>query len=736
MSFLTPLYILGLGVVSLPFVLHLIRRQPRGRIPFSTVMFFKPSPPRMSRKSHIENWLLLMLRMTAICLAAFAFSRPFYRSERWNRKTEGNGKTVLILLDTSASMKRGNLWQQALDKVHETLASAEPSDRLAILTFDSSMNSVIDFKEWDALMPKVRTQIVGERLKSLAPGWAATNLKTALTFGIEKLQAEEETTLHTKAIKNAIKRLQVISDFQKGSRIESWDTDVWPANIDLQMETLEATSVNNAGLHLLSMNRKADDSSVIQVRLKVTNAENSQKNSFSIHWNSFSGKEDTISLTVEPAISRTIVVELHPRKIATTPDSSKIRTVSQETPASVSPVKFTLVGDDYPFDNEVIAFEPKTERVRVLYYGDDTDDGSNGMRNFLEKAYLPTPRRHIDLASQHDGAPAVLFDGSSTATPLAVVTCKISASHLKAMKRYLSRGGTVLVVLKNKSTVNTLAALLDRVEIEASEQQPDRETRFQEIDFDHFLFQPFDSPEFSDFSKIFIWKYRKIDAKQFSHAKILARFDNGDPAILEIPQGNGSIVVFTTSWRLEDSQLALSSKFAPLMNRLLEFNRPENGDNRRYEIGDSVHIPKLGGNLEADPRTVVTTPLRESVTLADGQQEFRNTSQPGVYSFVSMNNEFVVQVHRSEEESDTAPMNMDTFDALGLTVKTLEVKQETHTKVERQQQLMSKELENEQKFWWWLILLTVLVLLLETWVAGQKSRLVQMKRAIAPGTIK
>src|SRR5690606_23965635 len=39
MSFLTPLYILGALAVAAPIVFHLIRRTPKGEVPFSSLMF-------------------------------------------------------------------------------------------------------------------------------------------------------------------------------------------------------------------------------------------------------------------------------------------------------------------------------------------------------------------------------------------------------------------------------------------------------------------------------------------------------------------------------------------------------------------------------------------------------------------------------------------------------------------------------------------------------------------------
>ena len=62
MSFLTPLTSLGLLAIAAPIVFHLIRRTPRGEVPFSSLMFLSPSPPRLTRRSRLDHLLLLLLR--------------------------------------------------------------------------------------------------------------------------------------------------------------------------------------------------------------------------------------------------------------------------------------------------------------------------------------------------------------------------------------------------------------------------------------------------------------------------------------------------------------------------------------------------------------------------------------------------------------------------------------------------------------------------------------------------
>ena len=62
MSFLAPLFLLGTLAVVGPIIFHLIRRTTREQTPFSSLMFLQPTPPRVTRRSRLENLWLLLLR--------------------------------------------------------------------------------------------------------------------------------------------------------------------------------------------------------------------------------------------------------------------------------------------------------------------------------------------------------------------------------------------------------------------------------------------------------------------------------------------------------------------------------------------------------------------------------------------------------------------------------------------------------------------------------------------------
>ena len=105
MGVLAPMYLAGLAALSLPLIFHLVRRTPRGRQEFSSLMFLLPSPPRLTRRSRLDQILLLIMRLAALALLAFAFARPFLRRAATLQLEDLPARRVVILLDHSASMR-------------------------------------------------------------------------------------------------------------------------------------------------------------------------------------------------------------------------------------------------------------------------------------------------------------------------------------------------------------------------------------------------------------------------------------------------------------------------------------------------------------------------------------------------------------------------------------------------------------------------------------------------------
>ena len=179
MSFLAPLYALGALSIGLPILFHLIRRRPRSEAEFSSLMFLTQSPPRLTQRSRLDQLPLLLLRALAVLLLALAFSRPFLRSEALLQQ-DAPSRRIVMLVDTSASMQRADLWDQALAAVNETIDDLSPRDQVGLLAFDSAVRTIVPLESSDSAVDAGQAELLRSATKELAPSNAGTDLGAAL----------------------------------------------------------------------------------------------------------------------------------------------------------------------------------------------------------------------------------------------------------------------------------------------------------------------------------------------------------------------------------------------------------------------------------------------------------------------------------------------------------------------------------------------------------------------------
>src|SRR5258708_13209607 len=126
MNFLAPLFLVGALAIAAPIIFHLIRRTSREKMTFSSLMFLQPTPPRVTRRSRLENFWLLLLRCLVLCLLALGFARPFLQRPVADTAFQGRGKKQALLIDASASIRRENLWPDARAKPEQYPRPASP----------------------------------------------------------------------------------------------------------------------------------------------------------------------------------------------------------------------------------------------------------------------------------------------------------------------------------------------------------------------------------------------------------------------------------------------------------------------------------------------------------------------------------------------------------------------------------------------------------------------------------
>ena len=136
MTFLTPLFLLGLAGLAVPVIIHLIQRERKNVVQFPSLMFLQRIPYQSVRRRKIQHWLLLMVRLAALALIILAFTRPLI--DRTDLPTTGSSaREVVILLDASYSMGFGDRWARAQQAARDEIARLTASDRGSVVLFGS-----------------------------------------------------------------------------------------------------------------------------------------------------------------------------------------------------------------------------------------------------------------------------------------------------------------------------------------------------------------------------------------------------------------------------------------------------------------------------------------------------------------------------------------------------------------------------------------------------------------------
>jgi hypothetical protein len=691
MNFLAPLFLLGALAIAAPFVFHLIRRTTRERTRFGSLMFLKPSPPRLTKRSRLEHLLLLLLRCLALALLAFAFARPFFQETSVQNSGSGLPSRTVVLVDASASMRREGLWVTARERVAELAAQAGPADQFAVVTFGRGVNTLLNFEDWTAAEPSVRRALAAERLEATTPGWESTELGGAVVTASEMLLDQE-------AANPGPRRIVVVSDLQAGSRTDALSSFEWPKGVQLVLSPVTARAGTNASVQLVADAADSEQSRAEPiVRVRVTNAADSRKEQFILGWDETGGTGPAVGgveIYVPPGQSRVISLPVG--------DLTRPRTA------------IVLEGDDEPFDNRIFINPPEKRQVRVLYLGSEAAGDSRQPLFFLQRALTGTARVELSvIARAPDAAPTPEDAGGA----LVFVTDPLPAASAIALRAQLEAGATVVAAPKSAAFGPTLAALVNRPGLALGEASLANYAILADIDFRHPIFAAFADPRYSDFTKIHFWAHRRVDPATLPDHRVLARFDSGDPALVEIGVGQGRLLLLTSGWMPTDSQLAVSSKFVPLLYSMLELGGVIPSVFVPYLTGDALPLP---ASVDVAAPTTVTAPDGTTTSLPAGTRSYAGAAAPGRYRLEAGGAEVTYAVNLDSAESRLQPLSPDELEQLGLPLAPVQA--DAVKAAEREVLLRGVETEGRQKLWRWFVIGALLILLIESGLAGLTAR--------------
>ena len=706
MNFLFPFFALAAMAVAIPILLHFRRQPPQKEVPFSSLMFLEqtPVPPKTRRK--LEDWLLLLLRCLALILLALMFGRPFLRSAK---ATPGEGGVNwCILVDTSASMQREDVWDQVEEKYAAALQKVGEADTLCVVAYDQSPRLLLDHETWTKAPQGTRHIAASGVLQDVEPGWGGTDLGQALIFAAQELSGDGKQARE--------RRIVLISDMQEGSALEALHAASWPEDVAVTVDAVEAPWKNNFTLSpapavtveeaasIASSLQGANATSVGQVRVRVNSTRESEAEKFTLQWNTGTGTGaagENLEATVPPGGTRILTAPARPE-------------------TSGGDARLDLRGDAMDFDNHLYVAKPMAREVRILCLGKGLSRTETDSPLFyMARALKPTPAL-TPLLVEKDPAQLQATDLADADVVLIFGTGPEAGAKL--LRTWVEGGGALVTVADGgKGDGGELwRALGGDAGLKVTEATKD--ALLQDLDFSHPLLQAFAESGVRDFTKIRYWKHRVLEGiGKMEQATVIARFDDGSPAWMEWPLAKGKVLAMTAGWQPSDSQLAVSSKFVPLLYSLVDWSQGRAGSAQSLVVGEPIVAQAAWEGTVSVKRPDGKT---DSWNV-DQTSQYERTDTPGIYVLGIGSETRSVAVNLWPNEGRLAPLDLQRLSETGVKLaqaaKAGTATGEEAAKAERRME--DSEHEQRQKGWKFLLLAALVVLLLETWLAGRRSKL-------------
>ena len=696
MEFLVPLFAAaGAVAAGIPLVLHMLRRAPTKRMPFTLTRFLQSAQPKFTRRSKVEHWPLLFLRILALVLLGLGFARPFVHSGDPSSDAPTTDHYMTLLIDRSASMRRSGIQEEVSRIVLSAVEALPETARLKVCLYSLSTSTVIDRLGWTTFTEGEKAEAVTQVVQEYAADWYATDTGTAI-----RQAAEELLQVGTKGSQRSI---LLVTDFQEGSRFHTLQPGVWPAAVDVDLRIVKPQTTGNASIHSL-VDRHSGRSYV-----RVRNSVDATRSDFRLQ------TRDRHQQPTGTALSLTV------------PPGGQVSIPVSDLDDSEDAVEVILDDDVQQFDNTLPLPRGQEQLSKIAHVGSTNVNDAEQMRYYLERA--------LRGSVPEDGLPVLLedlvsADGVVLPVPedarLIFLTGDVPDALLPSLKSALERECLIVAAISSMEMGQSLATLLpDGVTF--AEAVVDDYAMLGRIDFEHALFADFSEARFADFSSIRFWKHRDIrlpildeSADKPAPCQVVARFDSGEPAMIRFHgQSVGQVFVLASGWHPGDSQWALSTRFAPFVSRFVDLARPETEQAQRVTVGDTLDPSEffLSDTWSAE--------FPDGSTLQSTSQDAMSLTitQPGRYLLRSNDADasapMTLLAEVDPDESRTAPLPEGQLYSLGLAGHARGDSAKSNSPPAR---TPAEQLESQQKYWRWCLLAGLGCLALEALLASAIER--------------
>jgi hypothetical protein len=694
LTFLVPLFLLGVAGIAVPIVLHLTRRRRRQVVMFPSLMFLEMVPFQEQRRRRIQHWFLLALRALALVLLAVAFARPFLDDADLIGSGAAGPQEVVVLLDRSYSMEVGSQWERAVHEAHTVFGGLGPLDRASLVVFSRGAQVVLR-------STSDRARLRGA-LDTLSPGSGITRFGPALKVAQTIL---EESNLPSG-------RVVLVSDFQR----VGWNGDEGVrlppgSRVDPVMVGEEiGENVQVTDIALARRSESGRERVTPTVRIARKGGSGPVEVGLSLEVDGQEAQTRTVRVDSDGAAS----VVFAPFTLSLPHTRGTVRVPDDDVQADdarhfvISPGSATSV---------VIVQGARSTRDASLYLQralETSDEGRFRVRTRRADGVGSTDLQETDVLILND----TRLDGASA----------------EQIRRFVTDGGGVLAVLGESASWPASASdLLPGIVGPVEDRLDTRGGRLGFVEYGHPVFEVFQGPRRGDFSGARFFRARRFSAAD--SARILARFNDGTVAMAELRLGRGMIMVWASTLDSYWNDLALQPVFLPFVHRLTDYLSgktevmPWFTSGQLLNLGDPEAMESAGlaspeaAGLSSAPEQIVLAPSGETLRMpATEGPRYLTLEERGFYVIrppgVDPERPFAVAVNVDLAESSREALDPTELVAQ-ITAPAADVTPGSNL---QSAELRREDQERRQSLWRFLLVAAFALLMLETAWSNWVSR--------------
>ncbi len=531
LTFGNSLFLLGLAGLAVPIILHLINRELAVNLKFPSIRFIDRSQLPRREKRKLRDLLLLALRLLLFAAIVLAFAKPVWVTPAATVAAGTTLNQTIYVLDASSSMARGSNWLASQGALLDDLSSSDADETGLVVYADRVLTQIPPSADRDA---------VENYLQELVPSFSAGNPGPAIDTAVRLFSPEGES------------RLVFVSDFQE----TDWQRDLPGVPEMMELVFLRPKVSDSINIGIVNVNTVPVGKNQARVLVTLRN-------------NGAEGQSVPVSLNGEMGSEEKLV------NVGAGQLANVTFTLEVDEPR---PMTANLPADSYNRDNTWHFWIAPPPVVRVYAFLPNLDEPQAANAFYFFQTALEVESEADWVRFEVTALDRGFFE-SSLLEEADVVVVPAAGAYLREeqwddLRAYLEMGRTA-IMLPGESFPSQFRSLEKSGMMQSrflglAGNTNERQTPYHlgALNPSSRLSQTFADAASKDLFLVNVYRYVRLQASD--QDTTLISFENGEPALLALAVGQGTLYASTFAFDPSWTDLPLRNSFLPLVRELVQ----------------------------------------------------------------------------------------------------------------------------------------------------------------------